>query len=165
MFSLTVLDHVRLDSEHVARNYTVHAGAADRLATFAFAARLVMMMLLAACCAAAIANLLLPQHFYQIAAIVLAAAATLGFTFYSVLGFESRVASHRALAHSLWLVAERYRSLMAEAGDELLDMPTILRRRDELIADVHAIYERGFGADHRAFERSRLAELPSERAA
>ena len=45
MFSLTVLDHVRLDSEHVARNYTVHARAADRLASTAFAFRIVMAVL------------------------------------------------------------------------------------------------------------------------
>ena len=31
MFSLKVVDHVRLDSERVAQNYTVHAAAAERM--------------------------------------------------------------------------------------------------------------------------------------
>jgi hypothetical protein len=165
MFSLTVLDHVRLDSEHVARNYTVHAGAADRLAMWAFAAHIVLMMLMAAAIAAAVANLLLPQRYYQVAAVIATVGATIGFSLQSVLGFENRVAAHRALAHRLWLVASRYRSLIAEAGEGLIDVPTLLQRRDELIADLHAIYERGFGVDHRAFERERLAPLPAERAA
>jgi hypothetical protein len=165
MFSLTVLDHIRLDSEHVTRNYTVHAAAADRMATFAFAARMVMMVLLAAACAAAVANLLLPERFYQVAAVVAIGLVTIGFAVYSTIGFEGRVTAHRALAHQLWLVSERYRSLLAEAGDGLLEGPVVLRRRDDLIADVHAIYERAFGVDHRAFERERLAPLPAERAA
>lgn len=165
MFSLTVLDHVRLDSEHVARNYTVHASAADRMATFAFAARIVMMMLLASATAAAIANLLLPERYYQIAAIIATVAATLGFALYAVIGFESRVSAHRALAHRLWRVSEQYRSLIAEAGEGMVDVPALLQRRDALIDDVHAIYERGFGLDQRAYERDRLPDLPSERAA
>ena len=52
MFSLTVLDHIRLDSEHVAQNYTIHARAADRLARLSFAVRMAMAVLLAAATAA-----------------------------------------------------------------------------------------------------------------
>ena len=38
----------------------------------------------------------------------------------------------------------------------------MLHRRDELIEEVHGIYERGFGPDQKAFEASRLPELKSE---
>lgn len=165
MFSLTVLDQVRLDSEHVARNYTVHAAAADRLATAAFAARIVMMMVLAAATAAATANLLMPDRFYQVGAVVAAVAATLGFAFYSTLALESRVAAHRAMAHRLWLLSAQYRALLAEASEGLVDIPTVLHRRDLLTLDVHAIYERGFAVDHRAYERGRLPVVAEERAA
>ena len=165
MFSLTVLDHVRLDSEHAARNYTVHARAADRLATAAFVARLVMAVLMAVAAAASIGNLLFTARFYQVAAVVSTVTAMIGFALYGVFGFESRVLAHRAFAHRLWIVCERYRALVAEAGDEIIDRAMLLNRRDELIEQLHAIYERGFGPDQKAFESHRLPEIPTEAAA
>ena len=165
MFSLTVLDHVRLDSEHVAQNYTIHARAADRLATAAFASRVVMTTLLAAATAAAIANFLIPSRIYQIAVIVATVTATVGFALFTVFGFDSRALAHRTFAHRIWMVCERYRTLISEASEGLIDRETLLRRRDELIADVHAIYEGGFASDQRAFEAARLPPLPAERAA
>lgn len=165
MFSLTVLDHVRLDSEHAARNYTVHARAADRMASAAFWLRLVLAVLLAIATAAAIANLLYTAQFYQVAAVVTNVSALIGFALYGVIGIESRVLAHRALAHRLWIVSERYRSLIAEAGEGIIDRAMLLNRRDELIAELHTIYERGFAADQKAFEAHRLAELKTEQAA
>src|SRR5919202_5889889 len=69
MFSLTVIDHVRLDCEHVARNYTIHAKAADRFASLSFVVRMIMATLLAAAAAACVSSALLPARFYQLAAV------------------------------------------------------------------------------------------------
>lgn len=165
MFALTVLDHIRLDSEHCARNYTLHAAAADRLARLAFAARIVMATLLAIAVAATIVDLLLTSRYYQVAATAATAVAAIGFGLYCVFGFEGRVLAHRACAQRLWLVAERYRSLLTEVGEGLVEPPVLLTRRDGLIADLHAIYEHGFAADQRGYEAARLAELPADRAA
>src|SRR5262245_39382151 len=111
MFSLTVLDHVRLESEHCARNYTVHAAAADRLASFAFGTRIAVLVLIAAATAATIANVLLPDRVYQLTALVATSLAMIGFALYATVGFESRVSAHRVLAHRLWLVCAQYRAL------------------------------------------------------
>ena len=46
MFALTVADQVRLDSQHVEQNYTVHARAAERVARAVFASRIVIAALL-----------------------------------------------------------------------------------------------------------------------
>jgi len=165
MFSLTVIDHVRLDSEHVAQNYTIHARAADRLARLSFGFRMSMALILAAAAAASVTGLLMPAHFYQVTAAITTSVAAIGFALYSVLGLESRVAAHRALAHKLWLVSERYRSLIAEADQGLVPSDALLQRRDRLIEDVHAIYERGFAADQPAYETARLPAMPGERAA
>lgn len=165
MFSVTTLDLVRLDSDHVGQNYTVHARAAERLASTAFIARIVIVSLLTAATAAAIATLLAPQRPYEIAAVVTTTLALVGFAIYAVLGLESRVSAHRQIAHRVWLVAEQYRSLVAEINDGLVEPSTILRRRDELIHELHAIYEHGFGADQPARERIRLPPWPADRAA
>jgi hypothetical protein len=68
------------------------------------------------------------------------------------------VSAHRAFAHRLWLVAEQFRSLIAEIDDGLVDREAQLHRRDELIAELHDIYGQGFGVDQRGYERARLPE-------
>jgi hypothetical protein len=165
MFSLTVVDHVRLDSDHIAQNYTIHARAAERIVRFVFTFRIVIVVLLAVATGAAIAALVLPGRSYQIAAVVTSSLALFSFALYVVLGFEGRLFAHRSFAHRLWIVSEAYRSLLAEVQDGNVDAPTLLRRRDELIRDVHAIYEFGFGADQAGHESLRLAALPEQRAA
>lgn len=165
MFSLTVVDHVRLDSEHTAQNYTVHARAAERIVRLVFTCRIVIAALLAVATSATMATLFFSGRGYQIAAVVATALALFTFATYAVLGLEARLFAHRSFAHRLWLVSERYRSLLAEVHEGMVDAPTLLRRRDELIHDVHAIYEFGFGADQSGHESVRLPELPDQRAA
>jgi hypothetical protein len=165
MFSLNVVDHVRLDSEHIAQNYTIHARAAERMVHLVFACRIVITALLAIATAATIATLLLQGRAYQIAAVVATALALLAFATYAVLGLEARLVAHRSFAHRLWLVSERYRSLLAEVHEGLVETPALLRRRDELIHDLHAVYEFGFAADQDGHESGRLPTLPDQRAA
>ena len=69
MFSLTVIDHVRLDSEHVAQNYTVHARAAERLVGLVSSWRIGIAALLALSSCTAAADLLFPGRALQIAAV------------------------------------------------------------------------------------------------
>jgi hypothetical protein len=165
MFSLTVADHVRLDSEHIAQNYMVHARAAERIVRFVFTCRIVIAVLLILATASTIAALLVVGRVYPIAAVVATALALFAFVLYIVLGLEARLFAHRSFAHRLWLISERYRSLLAEVNDGTVDPPTLLRRRDELIHDLHAIYEFGFSADQAGHESGRLPGLPDQRAA
>jgi hypothetical protein len=163
MFSLTIVDHVRLDSEHVAQNYTVHARAAERIVGLVFTTRIVIMALLAVAVSSTIADLILSGRGYQVTAVVTTALALLAFAVYAVLGLEARLFAHRSFAHRLWLASEHYRSLLAEVQEGIVDQPTLLRRRDELINEVHTIYEFGFGVDQAAHESVRLPALPAER--
>jgi len=165
MFSLTVIDHVRLDSEHVAQNYTVHARAAERLVGLVSTFRISIAILLAAATCSALGNVLFPGRNSQIVAVAAVTLAFVAFSVYVVLGLEARLYAHRSFAHRLWLVSERYRSLLAEVHEGIVDGPTVLRRRDELIHDVHALYEFSFGVDQAGHESFRLAVLPDERAA
>ena len=78
-------------------------------------------------------------------AVVATVLALLAFVIYAAVGLEARLSAHRAFVHRLWIVLERYRSLLAEVEEGIVDGPALLRRRDELIHDLHAIYEFGFG--------------------
>jgi hypothetical protein len=165
MFSLTVVDHVRLDSEHVAQNYTVHARAAERIVRTVFAVRLLIAALLVAATATAIASVLVGGRGTQIATALLAAVALCAFAVSAGVGLEARLFAHRSFAHRLWLMSERYRAVLAEFADGSIDGPTLIRRRDDLIRDLSAIYEFNFSVDQDGHESLRLPPVPHERAA
>lgn len=164
MFSLTITDHLHLDAERVAQNYTLHARAAERLVPFALTIRIAIVALLVLATAASIADLLFQTRADRITAVAATSLALVGFTLYAVLGLEARVAAHRSFAQRLWLMSERYRSLMAEVEEGIVDHTVLLERRDELISELYSIYESGFAADQAGYENARLAPLKNDRA-
>jgi|SRR5262245_8155446 len=165
MFSLTVIDHVRLDSERVAQNYTVHAAAAERIVRLITIFRVSLVVLLAAAASAEIATVAFPRGVSPTTAAAAGMAALVSFSIYGALGLESRLSAHRLFAHRLWAVAERFRLLLAEVNDSVIDGPTLLARRNDLVAELDAIYQFAFGVDHAAYEGLRLPPVPHERAA
>jgi len=165
MFSLKIIDHIRLDSERVGQNYTAHAAAAERIVRLITIFRIGLVVLLALAASAEIANVTFPRGLSPATALAAGIAALAWFSIYGALGLESRLFAHRLFAHSLWVVAERYRLLLAEVNDNAVDGPTLLARRNELAADLEGIYQFAFGVDHAAYESLRLPLVPDERAA
>ena len=165
MFTLSVVDHVRLDSDHVAQNYTVHARAAERIVRIVFASRVAIGVLLAAAASTAVANLLLGNRGTQIATVVMSSLALCAFALYATVGLEARLFAHRSFAHRVWIVSERYRALLAEFNDGMIDRSTLVRRRDDLIQELHAIYGTGFGIDQDGHEAVRMPTVPNDQAA
>jgi hypothetical protein len=165
MFALSVVDHLRLDSKRLEQNYMVHARAAERMTGIVFRCRIGIAAFLAATAVVAITAFFVPGRLTQATAAIAATVALLTFALYAALGLESRLSAHRVFAQRLWLVVERYRSLLSEVHEQIVDMPALLRRRDELIRDVHTIYDFEFGADHSGYETARLAPAENEPAA
>lgn len=156
MFSLSVVDHIRLDFGHVAQNYTVHAEAAERLAGHILKIRITILALLAMTVIAGVAAILQPAWNFDVSVAVASSLALAAYVAQAALGLEGRVQAHRTCAHRLWLIAEGYRSLLTELQDGLIDPSVLLRRRDQLIERVHAAYDQVFPTDQRAFESVRL---------
>ena len=157
MFRLSVVDHVRLNFDRTSQNYTVHARAAERLSALTAKVRIGVLVLIGIATAAATISLIDPRRTFQIVAAIAAGLAFGAYALYVAIGVEGRVSAHRSCAHRLWLVCDRYRSLLAEIQDGLLDRATILQRRDELSAQVHAAYDQGFSLDQNAYEGMRHA--------
>ena len=153
MFELNIVDHMRLNLTRTGENYTVHARAAERLARLTGRIRIGVLALLLAAAGSSVATLLtVGGRPVQIAAVVAASLAFAGYSVYVGWGFEGRVSAHRACAHNLWLVCERYRALLTEIQDGLLDRNAILRRRDELALETHHAYGLAFPLDQPAYE-------------
>ncbi len=165
MFSISVIDLVRLDADHAAQNYAVHAGAAERTVGRVFKYRIAITILFTSATATAIASLLYQGRPLQVATAATCAVALIAFVVYGMLGLEARLFAHRSLAHRLWLVSERFRALISEADQGAIDAQTLPQRRDELIVELHRTYEFSFGVDQAGHEVDRLPALPEKQAA
>jgi hypothetical protein len=152
MFGLGIVDHVRLNLTRTGENYTVHARAAERLARMTAWTRIGVLILLVAAAGSSVVSLIEGPRPFQIAAVIAASLAFAGYAVYVGWGFEGRVAAHRLCARNLWLVCERYRSLLTEIRDGLLDRDAIIRRRDELAVETHHAYGLAFPLDQLAYE-------------
>ena len=65
--------------------------------------------------------------------------------------------AHRACAAQLWLICEKYRALLAEVHDRLVELPAVTKRRDDLMREVQIVYEHALPADREAYRIAREA--------
>jgi hypothetical protein len=161
MFQLSLVDHIRLSFGTVARSYRAHARAAERLSGRSRQARVVIVILLGVATAASV-GALTGVRWLQIAAAVISAAAVVGYAINLALDFDSRAYGHRACAAQLWLICEKYRALLAEVHDGLIELPAVTKRRDDLIREVQMVYEHALPADREAYQIAREALGTSE---
>src|SRR5258706_14614740 len=75
MFSLSVVEHLRLNFGLVVQNYTAHARAAERLAATALKTKIMIMTFFALATGAIFLSLFRPERGYQVAAAVIPAVA------------------------------------------------------------------------------------------
>jgi hypothetical protein len=156
MFQLSLVDHIRLSFGSVATSYRAHARAAERLTARARQSRVFMVFLLAIATGASLFTLTGTRP-AQYVAIGTAAAGMLAYTIILSLDFEPRATAHRACAARLWLLSEKYRSLLAEVHDGLIDVPAVTKRRDELMREVQVVYEHALPTDRESYRIAREA--------
>ena len=157
MFRISVVDHIRLNFDRTSQNYTLHAKAAERLAVTTARIRIGVLILLAVAAVAGATSLVESGRHFQIAAAIAAGLAFAAHAAYLAIGVEGRVHAHRSCAQRLWLVCDRYQSLLSEIEDGLLDRASILQRRDDLSVQEHAAYDQPFALDQKAYESVRQA--------
>jgi hypothetical protein len=160
MFQLSLVDHIRLSFGHVVYSYREHARAAQRLAVRAWRMRLMTVTLMAAATAGAVVAIDGDRRF-QIAAASLVGVAFAAQALAASLDFEPRAYAHRACAARLWLLCEKYRALLAEVHDGLLEVPAITERRDALMREVQAVYEYALPSDRDSYQIARDAVTDS----
>jgi hypothetical protein len=163
MFQLSLIDHIRLSFGSVATSYRAHARAAERLAARTRQSRVLLLLLLGVTTGTALVALTGVRHF-QVAAAALAVVSLVGYAISMSFDFESRAYAHRACAAQLWKLCEKYRSLLAEVHDGLVDIPAITQRRDDLMREVQIVYEHALPTDRDAYQIAREALGPGDSA-
>lgn len=154
MFQLSLVDHIRLSFGSIVGAYEGHTEAAARLARWAWYAKGGILFVLGLSAAASIASVMRGAPYTLVSAALSAIAFAAGAVFVAI-DPETRVYGHRATAARLWLVCEKYRALLTEIHDELIDLPGIAQRRDTLLKEVSELFVQAPPADRATYEIAR----------
>jgi hypothetical protein len=156
MFQITLSDHVRLSFGSALAAYEGHAEAAAKLARRSSYSRLALLGFSGV---AAVVSALSVQGGYawHVAAAILAAAVFAACATFVGVNRHLLVYGHRASAAKLWVICEKYRALLAEMQEDLIDLPSLQNRRNALLAESAAVIEQAAPDDRYTYEIAREA--------
>lgn len=153
---MDIAQQVRLSYDGIEAACDAHAKAAIRLTRLTAWLRLAALAV-AGCAAMTSAMAIDHGRRWEIGAAVAAAAAFAVFAAYVGFNQQPRIYGHRASAARLWLVCEKYRSLLAEMHEGLIDLPSMRERRHALLQETAAIFEHTAPDDRQTLEIARRA--------
>jgi hypothetical protein len=156
MFQITVVDHVRLSFASILAAYEGHADAAAKLARWSSYAKRILIAL-SGVTATAGAIAVQAGFRWQVATAILAALLFGACATYVALDHQPRMYGHRRSTARLWVICEKYRALLAEMNDELVDLPSLRDRRNALISEAAAVLEQSAPDDRYTYEIARAA--------
>ena len=157
MFQLSIVDHIRLSFGSAVGAYQGHTAAALRLSQWSWYSKIVTLSLLGIGAAANLLVLRLGGYGIQVTAAVLAAIAFAALAVHIAFDPTPRIYGHRACAARLWVICEKYRALLTEVQDQLIDVATITARRDALLKEFGAIFEQGPPDDRQSYSIAQKA--------
>jgi hypothetical protein len=141
MFSLTIRDHLQLTFSQVVQRHKVHARAAQTNARWNRRLRGAEALLMGGVGIASAAAAMRYGQILVMVAAVLAGLAMIILLLHLSIDFETTAQTHARCSARLWDMRERYRSLLSDLHDGVLDIGEARRRRDRLIDELRAIYE------------------------
>jgi hypothetical protein len=150
MFHLSLVDHIRVSFGSVVSAYEGHAAAAARLARWSWYARLAILLFVGLGAGSSLAAVL-RGGWFTVAAPIVGGVAFIASAVYMAIDPEKRVYAHRSTAARLWLICEKFRSLLAEMHDQLIEVPAIAHRRDALLKEVAEMFELAPPADRATY--------------
>lgn len=156
MFQITVVDHVRLSFASILAAYEGHADAAAKLARWSSYAKRILIAL-SGITATAGAIAVQGGFRWQVATAILAAVLFGSCATYVALDHQPRMYGHRRSTARLWVICEKYRALLAEMNDDLVDLPSLRDRRNALISEAAAVLDQSAPDDRYTYEIARAA--------
>ena len=141
MFNLTLLDHLRLTFSQISQRQKAHTIAAESNARWSRLLRGGEAFLMVGVSTSTIAAAFGQGRVFIIMAAVLATLALLMLVLHLTFDFEAAAHTHAANGAHLWRVRERYRSLLTDLQEGVVDVAEARVRRDRLIDEVGAILD------------------------
>jgi conflict system pore-forming effector with SLATT domain len=141
MFNLTLIDHLRLTFGHVVYQHKAHAHRARSWSLWSRALRGAEALLMAGVTFSAIGAAAGRGSWYAVVSAALAGIALLTLLLHLTFDFEGTARAHAWCAAGLWRIRERYRALLSDLADGVVDVEEARNRRDALMADLQRLYE------------------------
>jgi len=132
MFQLSVVEHIRLSFGDVVCSYKAHTSAAEKLARQAWQMKTTVLALLGGAVITGTSAIVGTARAFSIVAAVMVGIAFVAYASYLALDFDPRVYAHRSCAARFWLLCEKYRALLTEIHDGVLQTEEVKDRRDAL---------------------------------
>ena len=145
MFSLTLVDHLRLIFTQISRRQKTHAQSAHSDARWNRWLIGSEALLVGSVAIAAVAAAFSQSRIFIIVAAVLASIALIILIIHLTFDLENSAHAHAASSADLWRARERYRSLLSDLQDGVVDATEARLRRDKLIDELGTIYDKGSG--------------------
>jgi hypothetical protein len=156
MFQITLVDHVRLSFGSALAAYEGHSAAAARLTrqnSYAKIALLGLSGLAAVFGAIAVEN----GFAWQLGSAIFSALVFAACAVYVGLNQQPLIYGHRASASRLWVICEKYRALLSEMHENVIDLPSLHERRDALLKESAAVMENAAPDDRYTYQIAREA--------
>jgi hypothetical protein len=151
MFELTLLDHLRLMFGHVVDRHQAHSRMAGSRGRWNRAFKAAEVVLLMAASGTSLAAALGKGRGYAIAAAAASGVALVTYFLHLTLNLESSARAHGECASRLWELQERYRAVLSDLSEGVIDINAARHRRDALMMELHAIYKEVLRVDPEAY--------------
>ena len=158
MFNLTLIDHLRLTFGHVVYQHKAHAQRARWWSLWNRWLRGAEALLMAGVAFAAIGAAAGRGGWYAGISAALAGVALVTLLVHLVFDMEGTSRAHAWCASGLWRIRERYRALLSDLADGVVDVEEARSRRDVLMADLQRLYDTAPPLDAQAY-RSAASSL------
>jgi hypothetical protein len=158
MFSLSLVDTLRLAFGQVVYHHKSHSRAASFLARCSRYFRAGETLLTLGVLIAAVGAAFGKGSNYAVTAAVLASLLLLLFLLHVTFDLESMARAHHVCSIRLWHVREQYRALLSDLHDGAIEPESARTRRNALIEEVTAIYDSAPPLTRRVSEEMALAD-------
>jgi hypothetical protein len=151
MFELTLVDHLRLMFGHVVERHQAHSRMALSRGRWSRVLKAAETLLLTMVFGTSLSAALGRGWGFAVAASGAAAAALVIYFLHITLHLESSARAHGECASRLWELQERYRAVLSDLSEGVIDVNAARHRRDALMIELHAIYRDVLRVDPEAY--------------
>jgi hypothetical protein len=141
MFSLTLLDHLRLTFSQISQRHKAHAAIAKSKGRWNRLLRGSEALLMLGVSMTTMAAAFGESRIFIIVAAALAGIALLVLVVHLTFDFDTLAHQNAASSAHLWRIRERYRSLLTDLHEGVVDVAEARVRRDRLIEELGGIFE------------------------
>jgi hypothetical protein len=152
VFELTLFDHLRMTFGHIIHRHRAHAELAQSRLRWDRTLRIAEAVFVTGVVVAALASAFGRGAAYSLLAAGLGVLALVVLLCRLTLDLDRSAQVHAECATRMMHMRERYRALLSDLHDGALGIDAVRKKRDELIAELHRVYEDAPPVERKAYQ-------------